>query len=115
MPSQLFSSAELSPGEMRAVESDGTRLVIIRTSDGGLFALRDTCSHYGAPLSKGVLERKVIGDVPGTYELGDTYIVRCPWHRFEFDVETGECPLDRRQRVRAYRVAERDGYVYLED
>ena len=44
-----------------------------------------------------------------------SYVVRCPWHGYEFDVETGHSIADpRRARVRAYAVTIADGVVFIE-
>ncbi len=42
--------------------------------DGTYYAIADTCTHRGGPLSEGAVE--------GT-------VVSCPWHGATFDVTTG--------------------------
>ena len=37
----------------------------------------------------------------------------CPWHGYEFDIETGACAGDRRIKLRRYRAFEQDGQVYV--
>ena len=29
-------------------------------------------------------------------------LVRCPWHKWDFDIRTGTCTVDERLRVRRY-------------
>jgi nitrite reductase (NADH) small subunit len=29
-------------------------------------------------------------------------LVRCPWHKWDFDIATGRCVVDARLRVRRY-------------
>lgn len=53
------------------------RIVLYRTSNGGVSAARDLCLHRGAPLSMGTVE----GDV-----------LRCKYHGFCYD-STGKCTL----------------------
>jgi nitrite reductase/ring-hydroxylating ferredoxin subunit len=31
-------------------------------------------------------------------------LVRCPWHKWDFDVRTGDCPVDAKLKVRRYNV-----------
>jgi nitrite reductase/ring-hydroxylating ferredoxin subunit len=50
-----------------------TALVVVRRGDL-VFALRETCSHAGGPLSEGRLE-------------GDTIV--CPWHGSAFRLRDG--------------------------
>ena len=31
--------------------------------------------------------------------------MRCPWHKWEYEISTGRCLVDERLRVRTYAVA----------
>lgn len=59
---------------MLAGHAQGKPVLLTRDS-GDVFAISATCSHYGAPLSEGLVEH-------GT--------VRCPWHHACFSLRTGE-------------------------
>ena len=37
----------------------------------------------------------------------------CPWHGWEYDVETGECVALRRYRLRRYEAVQRGDEVYV--
>jgi 3-phenylpropionate/trans-cinnamate dioxygenase ferredoxin subunit len=112
----LFPLAELAPGQMRAVVVDNVSIVVVRTPDGDVRALRNSCSHYGAKLSDGTVEPLVVGEGVGTYRIDPgAFVVRCPWHGYEFDVVSGQCPADPRgARVRAYRLDVEEGSVVLQ-
>ena len=72
---------------------------------GRLHALADRCPHRGAPLcSRGAVVSTIrSGDEAD--ELDDELaLVRCPWHKWDFDVSSGRCVVDERLRVRRYRV-----------
>jgi nitrite reductase (NADH) small subunit len=111
---ELFPLDELLPGHARAATIDNLAIVVVRTPEGNVHALRDICPHHGAQLSRGTLERTVGGDELGAYDLLDGYTLRCPWHGYEFDVATGRCLADERQRVRSYPVTVEDGVIIVE-
>jgi nitrite reductase/ring-hydroxylating ferredoxin subunit len=112
----VLGADELQPGEARAVRVEGIAVVVIRKADGTLSALRDICPHHGARLSIGVVRPLVEADDEKSYVLSDTQTtIRCPWHGFEFDVDSGRCPADpEKYRVRAYGVSVQDGRIYVE-
>lgn len=73
---QLIKVAEtkdVPPGTAKAVDVEG-RAVALFNVDGTYYAIADTCTHRGGPLSEGGVE--------GT-------VVTCPWHGATFDVTTG--------------------------
>jgi nitrite reductase/ring-hydroxylating ferredoxin subunit len=111
---ELFPAEELEPGQMRAIRVAGIDVVVARLDDGRFRALKNRCSHLGAPLVHGRLEHMVETDEAGRHRLSETFIIRCPWHGFEFDVETGRCPADPQgTRVASYTVYVEDGLVML--
>ena len=117
MRHELVGADDLGPGEMRRVEVGRRALVVIRTQDGAFHVLRDRCPHFGAPLSAGRVQREVIGgDGPGDFSLAtDRFVVRCPWHGFEFDVSDGRCPADPDDyRVKRYDVEVENGKLYAD-
>ncbi|MGY3509234.1 MULTISPECIES: Rieske (2Fe-2S) protein [Bradyrhizobium] len=111
----LFSLDELPQGQMRAVEVEGRPLILVHTSNGTMHALWNRCPHYGAILSDGVLESMLTSDSPGSYEIAEgRFVVRCPWHGYEFDVERGRCPADPRVFVRTFNVEIENGRVVVD-
>ncbi len=63
----------LRDGEMRQIDLDGTAVVIARVG-AEYHAFGAKCTHYGAPLSKGVLKE---------------HNLICPWHHAYFDIRNG--------------------------
>ncbi|HJO06073.1 MAG TPA: Rieske (2Fe-2S) protein [Chloroflexota bacterium] len=107
-------AAGFAVGELRGVEVGGRRLVVGR-NDAGYFALTDICPHQGSWLSTGTLGGTAVASVVGEIEYGrDGLILRCPWHGWEFDVESGRslCEPDRRW-VAAYAVKEENGRLLV--
>lgn len=64
---------DLSPGNAKLVEVEGKKIALFNV-EGSFYAIDDTCSHRGGPLSEGMLEGNQ---------------VTCPWHGASFDVTSG--------------------------
>jgi nitrite reductase (NADH) small subunit len=99
------------------LEREGRRIVRVRgreigvfSVDGRLFAVRNVCPHHHAPVCLGAVTGTMLPSAVGEYRWGrEGLVLRCPWHGFEFDLESGEC-LSRagRWRLGLYR-AEHEG------
>ncbi|MEO7104680.1 MAG: Rieske 2Fe-2S domain-containing protein, partial [Gemmatimonadaceae bacterium] len=88
----------LGEGELVLGHVDGQQAIMVRRGDH-IFAVGAVCSHYGGPLSEGIV-------------VDET--VRCPWHHACFSLKTGEAvrapalhPLPR------WEVEQRDGKAYV--
>ena len=99
-------------GAMTMVVLHGHRIGLYRV--GGTFhALADRCPHRGAPLCTGMIATPVQVDGE-TVVLGPRRsIVRCPWHKWEFEIASGRCLVDPRLRVRRYAVHADDEHVVV--
>jgi nitrite reductase/ring-hydroxylating ferredoxin subunit len=95
-------------GEVRLVELDGHTIGLYRVGEQ-YHAIADRCPHRGAPLcSAGRVVRGITLE-HGQASRGETPgLLRCPWHRWDFDITTGRCLVHPRLRIRRYRV-EPDG------
>jgi nitrite reductase/ring-hydroxylating ferredoxin subunit len=68
---------------------DGEDLVLIYIeAEDKFYAMDSVCSHEGGPLDMGDIE-----------ELAGNWFVICPWHSFEFDVQTGQNSFGLSQNV----------------
>jgi 3-phenylpropionate/trans-cinnamate dioxygenase ferredoxin subunit len=101
-------------GEIRML-AIGDRRVGLLSIDGQLHALADRCPHRAAPLcSAGQLVRDVALDDAGRVAVAaSARLVRCPWHKWDFDVASGRCVVDPQLRVRRYPVTVEDGEVVV--
>ena len=61
---KIASTADLAPGKARCVEVGGKKVALFNL-EGTFYAIDDTCTHRGGPLSE--------GEVSGEE-------VTCPWH-----------------------------------
>ncbi|MFL5927668.1 MAG: Rieske (2Fe-2S) protein [Gaiellaceae bacterium] len=90
-------------GAVRLLEIGGLRVGLFRVADA-FHALADRCPHRGAPLCAGRVAAP-IGYENGEVTLGlHASVLRCPWHKWEFDIATGRCLVDEKLRVRRYAV-----------
>lgn len=76
-------------------------------------AIRNRCPHHGAPLCLGTVRTRIGGE-PGRYELESSRVLRCPWHGWEFDLETGICRDEPSLRAAVYSVSVTGGRVLVE-
>src|SRR6185437_10412931 len=70
---RVLSDPELIEGQPRRADCQGVPILLLRRG-GRIFALAETCSHLGGPLSEG----KVIDQS-----------IKCPWHGSRFALEDG--------------------------
>jgi len=99
-------------GAVRMLEVDGHRVGLYRVA-GNLHALANRCPHRGAPLCAGMIATPLEAD-GATVMLGPRHsVVRCPWHKWEFEIATGRSLVDDRLRVRRYAVHLDDEHVVV--
>jgi len=98
-------SKELGEGDVKPVHYFGEELVLFRTRSGRARVVDPFCPHLGAHLGHG-------GRV-----MGET--IRCPFHGWQFDGETGACTtipycerIPPRAQVRSWEVLERNGMIF---
>ena len=98
--------ADVPPGSRRLVSVKGRDVALFNVK-GELFAVLDRCPHAGASLYHGQLTGLMCSSGPGNYDLErEGEILRCPWHRWEFDLRTGKsCAEPSRIWLRTYEVS----------
>jgi 3-phenylpropionate/trans-cinnamate dioxygenase ferredoxin subunit len=106
--------AELQSEGCRVIDVEGHPVSVISTADG-FFAVHDRCPHMGASMSQGTLGGTFVAAEPHQYVYGkDERVIRCPWHGWEFDLETGRSLLEpERVGLRTYAVTVVEGDVVL--
>ncbi len=70
---KVASTADLAPGAAKCVEVAGKKIALFNL-EGSFYAIDDTCTHRGGPLSE--------GEVSGEE-------VTCPWHGAIYNIKTG--------------------------
>uniref|UniRef100_A0A8C1S2X0 Si:ch73-314g15.3 n=1 Tax=Cyprinus carpio TaxID=7962 RepID=A0A8C1S2X0_CYPCA len=80
---------------------DGEHIVLVHTKDNKFWAMDSSCPHEGGPLEQGDIE-----------DLGNGKLALiCPWHYFDFSLETGSSSTGLQNQVYDVRVL--DGKVYI--
>lgn len=96
------------------VEIEGKSIAVFNV-DGRHYAMRSVCPHQGGPLCAGTVGGTMLPSEPHRYIYGkEGRVVRCPWHGWEFDLESGRALSDPRLRVRMYPVAVDDGGLVVD-
>jgi nitrite reductase/ring-hydroxylating ferredoxin subunit len=97
----------------RVVARVGGREVGVILVDGQPRGIRNRCPHHGGPLCLGRVESRIEG-APAAYALTGRSVLRCPWHGWEFDPETGVCLDDASLRVAVYPARAEGGRVLVD-
>jgi nitrite reductase/ring-hydroxylating ferredoxin subunit len=107
------------PDNGRLVVDIGDETVGIFRVRGRLFAYRNTCAHMGGPVCQGLIipavrelidERKI--STGYAFDESEMRIV-CPWHGYEFSIETGSHPGKPSIRLTPVPVEEVEGEIYV--
>jgi nitrite reductase/ring-hydroxylating ferredoxin subunit len=111
-------TSDFADGQRVLTRIDG-RDVFVFERDGRYYAFENVCRHMGGPVGEGNLIGKVEAVLDETKALlyerfssTEVHLV-CPWHGWEYDIETGECAADRRIRLRRYEAVQRGEDVYV--
>lgn len=97
-------TGDLPPGERLIVDLDG-RSVGVFNVEGAFFALHNRCPHNGGALCRGPLTGTALPTNDFSFVYGRAgRVLRCAWHGWEFDIETGQALVDPRLRARTYEV-----------
>jgi nitrite reductase/ring-hydroxylating ferredoxin subunit len=91
----------------------GREVGVLLDERGVAHAFRNRCPHHGAPLCEGVVRPRLAG-TPGSYRLDGSAVLHCPWHGWQFELESGRCPEDARMRVAVYEVRIDAGRVLVQ-
>ena len=89
---------DIPSGEARVYWVRGIEIAIFNV-EGELYALDNLCPHQGGPLMAGKVHEKV---------------VTCPWHHWQFHLETGASSVNPSISAKTYPVTIVDGIVKIE-
>jgi Ferredoxin subunits of nitrite reductase and ring-hydroxylating dioxygenases len=75
---QVAKLSEIPDQSAKCVQVEGRSIALFNLG-GQFYAIDDTCTHEGGPLSEGLIHGAE---------------VECPWHGAHFNITTGEVTLD---------------------
>jgi nitrite reductase (NADH) small subunit/3-phenylpropionate/trans-cinnamate dioxygenase ferredoxin subunit len=92
-------------GKTEEVPTEGAKAFVVGPDKIAVFhqttgwsALEDTCPHRGASLAEGFI-------CDGR--------IACPWHQWEFDLQSGACAAIPGAKVKVYPVEIRDDAIWI--
>ncbi len=108
-------SADLPAGTSRIVTLNGKQIGLFNDR-GTIRAVLNFCPHMGAPICQGgKIISPVISDSPGTSGLDSARrVLRCPWHHWEFDLQSGKALANTREKIKLYATEIRDGDIWVD-
>jgi nitrite reductase/ring-hydroxylating ferredoxin subunit len=110
--------ADFVPSGRRIVRSGNLEIGVMQRGDR-FYAYRNVCLHQGGPACEGMIIARVedvIADdqtyLGQRFDENESHFV-CPWHGYEYDLETGECVPDRRKKLQKFDVLRKGESVYV--
>jgi nitrite reductase (NADH) small subunit len=80
-----------------------------------VFAVHNRCPHQAAPLCAGALRPRIDSSGVGSIQHdADRPVLACPWHGWEFDIETGRSTWSDAYRVKTFAARVENGRVLVE-
>lgn len=96
--------SELQPGQRKIVRHQQWKIGVFNVR-GNIHAYRNICPHAGAPVCEGEVTGTTLPSPVYHYDYGrEGCILRCPWHGWEFDLESGEHLTDPSLKLKPLRV-----------
>lgn len=114
----VASQADFEGGECKIIVKDDLEIGVFFIG-GRFYAYENDCPHLGGPVCQGRLFPKVEEILAedktsrGLRFSEQKIHIVCPWHGYEFDIQTGVHPADNRIRLRKFEVKVRAGEVYV--
>jgi len=115
---RVCKKGEIADGGTRLVKSGPVEIGVI-FHKGAYYAYRNQCPHQGGPACEGLKMPQVVEKIGEKgiflgqdFDESDMHIV-CPWHGYEFHIDSGEHVINPNVKLRKYDVVEREGQIYV--
>jgi nitrite reductase/ring-hydroxylating ferredoxin subunit len=96
-------ATEIPEGGVKIVTEGASLSIGVFRVGGEFYAVRNFCPHQGAPLCLGRLHTTHAPSEVGVFDPAlEGRVLRCPWHGWEFDIQSGKGLYDARGRVKTY-------------
>lgn len=93
----------LAEGSSKVVKLASKKIALFHFN-GKVTAIGNACLHRGGPLALGCVEKKYNG-----------LYVSCPWHGWEYNIETGSAPPGYNDQQAVYEVKIENGDIWVND
>ena len=93
----VAESSELADDAAREIVIEQKIIAIFRHR-GQLHALDGMCAHQGGPIAEGKIEAGC---------------VTCPWHGWQYELDTGIQTINRQPLQQTFEIRERDGKIEI--
>ncbi|RQH02371.1 Rieske (2Fe-2S) protein [Natrarchaeobius oligotrophus] len=108
---------EFEHGDRTLTSVDGTSVGVFCVDDE-FYALENECPHQGGPACSGRIGGEIVAEIPEPGKrkeerISDNLVVACPWHGWEFEIETGIHLGDDSICLEKFEVVVEDGEVYV--
>lgn len=112
---ELGPVTDFIEGRPRAFTINGTDIAVVAWR-AKVYAVRNRCPHMHAPLTLGFITPKLCpGASIGTMDVDeDAPVLSCPWHLWQFDLQTGAALADSKYKITAFPTELRDGRVFVD-
>lgn len=114
---RITSIDGIEPGDRFLVTIEGQEIAIFRGKKQ-FYAVGNHCHHQGGPMCEG----RMLNPIGSTKEddewqlsqESDVPTVACPWHGWEYELETGKHVAPTDYRLPSYEVIVHEGELYIE-
>lgn len=115
MPWQAVAyTSELTSGKAKMIQA-GNKEIGIFLVEERVYAVLNVCPHARAPICQGRVEGMLDYSLADGYDLKqDCKVLRCPWHHWEFELETGKAVVQIKQRLKTYELKVENDQVWIE-
>jgi nitrite reductase/ring-hydroxylating ferredoxin subunit len=104
---------DLRPGRIEPVAAGRRRMAAV-LHEGEVYVFQSGCPHRGAPLHRGAVRARLTGDCAGEMTLDESRpVVACPWHNYEYCLQTGAALWEPGLWMRLYATEVVDGRVLV--
>lgn len=98
---KVFGTSDLPDGTHKIVKTEKHKVVLFNYNNK-ISAISNACLHKGGPLGAGNVQKKY-----------DGMYVTCPWHGWEYNIETGSAPPGYADQQAVYEVKIESGEIYI--
>lgn len=108
-------------GTVKELKEQGRMIVQVKKLEVGIFnvsnhyyAWVNVCPHAAAPICEGVICGTRLPSLVYDYKYGkEQEVIRCPWHGWEFDLQTGKHLAEEKVKLREVEVEVEGDEIFL--